>query len=350
MASRVFSLATAAFMASACSSLSGLSGGDDSEGPAAGAGTDKLATGEDRIRTVTSVDTPLRGEAAPRGITVTTRAVVWVDSGDRTVRRLGFGETTPRTIATLKGAPIDVLADFDDLYVHRQPLGPCDGVVERMREDGSQSTTVSTQCDGYQRIALDATSLVASVTTQTSNGTRSSIAIRSKDPGTSPTSLFEDRNIPGAIRSDGTRMYWVREGSRTIMSAPKTSDVAQVVLVATSPSKPVDLALDKDFVYWVAEGGEVLATPKSGPPDTPPRVIAVGEGSPTRLVIAGGYVYWTASGSGLVRRARRVDAGGDPAPQTIAEGLVQPFGIAAAPDAIWVTTRQGDLVRINLAP
>ena len=83
---------------------------------------------------------------------------------------------------------------------------------------------------------------------------------------------------------------------------------------------------------------------------TPATVIATGEGSPTRLVESGGYLYWTATGTGLVRRARKPGRGGDPAPETIARDLVQPYALAVAADAVWVTTRAGDVVRIGLAP
>lgn len=341
-------LVALALSTSACSllSLAGLSGGDSD---AENGGTDSLTVGEDRIRAVTETTTVVTGEAAPRGIAVTSRSVVWASSGDKLVRRLGFGETTPRTIGTLKGLPIDVLADGDDVYVHMPGYNCNDpGAVERLREDGSGQKTFVSECQVVPRLGLDPASVLYVATDETSNGTVSKVVIAAKDPGTSPTTLPEARNKPSAIVGDGTRIYWVRENTKTIMSAPKTSDASLVQLFATSPSKPVDLALDADTVYWIAEAGEVLAGPKSSPGATP-IVIATGEGSPTRIATSGGYVYWTATGTGLVRRARKPRVGGGEV-ETIAKDLNQPFGIAVASDAVWVTTRSGSIVRIGLAP
>jgi hypothetical protein len=110
------------------------------------------------------------------------------------------------------------------------------------------------------------------------------------------SSLFVSQATPTLLRVDGTHLYWVNSGSKTIWRS--TLAGASSGQIASTTDAADGLAADSVYVYWTdSAAGTVNYAPIGGGGPATPYVTQSASTTPMLLVRDSKSLYWTNSGS-----------------------------------------------------
>jgi hypothetical protein len=121
--------------------------------------------------------------------------------------------------------------------------------------------------------------------------------------GGTASTLASEQDVPWALFSDGTRVYWVNDNAAgTVMSVPVLGGGAETL--ASGQDNPDSIAADATSVYWTNAGtlatagiapgtGAVMKAPLGGGAAT---TLASDQNLPHGIVVQDAIVYWANEG------------------------------------------------------
>jgi hypothetical protein len=272
----------------------------------------------------------------PIGIVVALPAVFWVNNvPDGSVMSVAAsGHAKPVVLAAKQLSPFSLVVQPPLIYFSREDEAIA---IETVLVDGGSLTVFASGTNSSQRwLAKNGKSDL-----YWSNVGLDQLIdfVPGPEGGTVP--IVSGLASPSQLVVDTDALYWVDQGSGTVMSAGLKGADASVI--ATGGAGPTYVAIDANYAYWTATtAGEVRRVPKTGGPT---KLIASGEGGPTGIAVDSQYVYWADESGGLIRRA---PIGGGPA-VTIADKQKEPTAIAVA-DGVVYWTNVGDGTVMKLVP
>src|SRR5262245_57389793 len=141
---------------------------------------------------------------------------------------------------------------------------------------------------------------------------------------TTPSTLASDQVLPSAIALGQYRVYWIDEASWTVAAVDKLG--GPPLVIASTPTRPVDVAASAAGVFWLEVGSIVApdgAVRRAAPDGSGAQTLAQDILWPRHVAVDETHVYWT-SGEGAVSR---VPIDGGPV-EVLASALPFPEAIA----------------------
>jgi hypothetical protein len=213
-----------------------------------------------------AVDTVARRLAADAS------ALYWItgpDLPDGKIMRCTINACVPEVLATGLHRPHDMAIDDQYIYATAHGMEPtADGVILRVKKDGSEVTTLVSGLLGPSGIAVTATHVYFTLGVVEGKVYRCALGGSPCGPleEITPTSMIAGMQIhsPMSVAVVGEWVYWTNDGDSTVMACPTagcaaTSDGLPLV-VATGLSKPGGLIATSGCLFWTAAGGAFAAT------------------------------------------------------------------------------------------
>lgn len=286
--------------------------------------------------------------AKPFAVHVDDTRVYWTTPGDPgEIGSVGKDGTDPRILASGLHVPQGVFADSSNVF-WTELLG---GRLWRADKDGANAVVMNDRgATGAFSVVADATS-VYWVDYYQSPSIRKLLRGATLDAGV-PVALASNQRYPFGIAQDANNVYWSdREDSylgpipdggipgRIWMAAKDGSGAP--TLLATGQANPYCIAVDATNVYWVNNGSDSVMQLRFG--DTIPIEI-LHVRAPFGIAIDGAYVYVTSfgtdQGDGLLTRVSK----GGGAAVVMASSLPHPTHVAVDDTAAYWGNHYGGTV------
>lgn len=182
------------------------------------------------------------GLAEPRGLTLTTTHLYWID-GESTVLRVprsgGYAETV-----LVRSSPIgDLALDSSRLY-YTDVFG---GTVGALPFDGSPEQTLASGQTDLAEVAADGTRIYWSTSNRIA-------AIDVEEPSEPMTVLAEGLPGPRGLLAAGGYLYFALPDEREVRRVPKTGGRPETI--ARDQRAPRHVTVDTVAVYWVTDGDD----------------------------------------------------------------------------------------------
>ena len=257
--------------------------------------------------------------------------------------------------------PVGLAVDANNVYVWNtgsfalnSDINNKDGVVTQVPLNGGAAITLFTGMEVLydapylNSVAVDSKSVYWVAGGAGNDGTIMRTAIGSS----SPTAIYSNQQIPMAVVSDGTNVYWtdlgtydsagVANNDGTVWQGSVSGATPAIKLASNQPS-PYAIVVDATSVYWVNTGilggdnlpalnsGSVMKAPIGGGTLT---TIATDQGAPISITIANGTLVWDEYGlsePGLIMTAPT--SGGTPVPLVV--GLDDPGAVTTAGHTVY---------------
>jgi hypothetical protein len=209
-----------------------------------------------------------------------------------------------------------VAVDSQNVYWVKGAMGD-DGIIMRTAIGSTAATPIFTMQQIPEAIATDGTNVYwadwGTFDAQGASNNDAKVWQGSVSGGT-PLLLASNQQAPAAIVVDSHNVYWTNLGKlgASLFPATNSGSVVQVpigggplVTVATSQAIPVGLAVSGGMVYWTVYGlsapGQVMSAPSGGGTSIP---LVGGLNDPFSLTLSGNTLYWTntpsSNGSGTI--------------------------------------------------
>ena len=217
--------------------------------------------------------------------------------------------------------PVSLAVDANNVYVWsvgtfalNSSINNRDGTVVQIPIDGGAAITLRQNMevlydDAYlNAIAVDSQNVYWVEGASGSDGA----VMRAPIGGGSAVVLYSGQEVPQAITTDGTNVYWADWGPFNAMGDPAGAgsiwagsiDGGTPKLLASNQGAPETIAVDLQNVYWAnlgqlggdlpsPNGGSVMEVPIDGGTVV---TIASQQAVPVSLLAAGGAVYWSEYG------------------------------------------------------
>ena len=277
------------------------------------------------------------GQNGPRGLTLSASHVIWTNFEGNSIARAPRNHdgtiVTPFTGAD-QPAPLDVVA----YGTNTAWLRTADGYV--VFASGGQYRN----CGTGLRLTQDANDLWYTELCPESNLWR----VPKASPSTRAVAAQSPASDPyGALASDGLSVYVAKKTAIVVIGDP---DAGARTFAVTTGVVTVDLIAGDTAVFWLGGDGTVNRLAKTDVAK-PPKVIASGQAGLARLALFAGELFWTAGGGGgATGKIVRAPADGSRAPDVLAEGQNEPFGIAAdATGVYWANHGDGKIMKLPRA-
>ena len=277
------------------------------------------------------------GQNGPRGLTLSATHVIWTNFEGNSVARAPRNHdgtiVTPFTGAD-KNSPLDVVAYGTNIAWLRK-----DGIIE-----SPTGGLTSGNCGGGAvglRLSQNANDLLY---TERCSDTYVWRVPKSAPSTRAIIALSPLSDAFGALATDGLSVYVAKTTSIAVIGDP---DAGPRTFAITTNVLTIDMTVDDNFVYWLGGDGTVNRLAKTAF-TKPPQVLATGQAGLARLALQGGELFWTAGGSGGPNgKIMRAPADGSRAPDVLAEGQNEPFGIAADITGVyWANHGDGTIMKL----
>jgi hypothetical protein len=266
------------------------------------------------------------------------------------------------TVGPPQATPVSLAVDTNNVYVWSvgtfglsSSINNHDGTVVQIPLDGQPPITLNDKMEVlYDAAYLNAIAIDSRYVYWVAGASGSDGAImRSPIGGGSSTAIYSGQQIPQAVVTDGTSVYWADWGTfdsegrsnndGTLWQGPV--DGGTPIKLASNQEAPSAIAIDTKNVYWVNLGklgadnfpalnsGSVMNVPIGGGKVT---TVANKQAVPVSIVIAGETVYWSEYGlsaPGLLMSAPT--KGGPPAP--LVTNLYDPAALAISGNTLYWT-------------
>jgi hypothetical protein len=286
------------------------------------------------------------------------------DGGDAGVA-FRDGSAPVQVVGPPQSTPVSLAVDTNNVYVWSvgtfnlgSEINNHDGTVVQIPLDGGAPITLGSGLEVlYDAAYLNAVAVDAQYVYWVQGAVGNDGAImRVPIGGGTPVAIYSTQEIPQAVVSDGTNVYWATWGTfndggtsnndGNVWQGPAGGN-AQPHQLASGQPAPSAIAVDSSNVYWVDLGtlggdnfpalnsGSVWKVPIGGG-NASVTSIAMGQAVPVSIAVAGGTVYWSQYGlssPGLIMSAPT--QGGTAAP--LVAGLYDPAALAIAGDTIYWT-------------
>jgi hypothetical protein len=230
-----------------------------------------------------------------------------------------------------------------------------DGTVTQIPLDGSPAITL----DQNMEDLYDAPYLT-SVTVDSNNvywvkGAKGNdgVIMKTAIGNPSATPLYTMQEIPEAIATDGTNVYWANWGTFDAMGASNNDATVwqgsvnggTPILLASNQTAPAAIVVDAKNVYWTnlgklgaslfpaTDSGSVVYVPIGGGSVV---TVATAQPIPIGLVVSGGVIYWTLYGLSVPGQVMSAPVGGG-APVPLVGGLNDPFSLTLTGSTLYWT-------------
>jgi hypothetical protein len=275
----------------------------------------------------------------------------------------GDGGTILESVGPAQPTPVSLAVDANNVYVWsvgtfqiNSSINNGDGTVVQIPIGGGAATTLATNMEvlydaAYlNAIASDATHVYWVAGASGSDGA----IMRSAIGGGGATAIYSSQQIPQAVVTDGTHVFWADWGTFDSMGHSNNDGTlwqgsvdgtATALKLASSQSAPSAIAIDSQNVYWVNLGplgadnfpalnsGSVMKVPIGGGTAT---AIANAQAVPVSILVSGGTVYWSEYGlsaPGLIMSASTSTSAITP----LVDGLNDPAALALSNGTLYWT-------------
>ena len=297
---------------------------------------------------------------------------LWVGGGNEVDGGLAFGDggitaadggVVLESVGPPQPTPVSIAVDANNVYVWsvgtfnlNSSINNKDGTVVQVPLNGDAPTTLATGMEvfydsGYlNAITVDSQYVYWVAGANGNDGT----IMRTSIGSTNATAIYSGQNLPQAITTDGTNVYWADWG--TFDSQGRSNNDGTVwqgsinggsaIQLASNQPGPSTMGFDSQNLYWVNLGqlgtdnfpalnsGSVMKVAiGSGTPST----IASAQAVPFSLIVANGTVYWSDYGLSAPGLIMSVATDGGTGVVPLVSGLNDPSALASSGATLYWT-------------